>query len=402
MAEQYRFDPIRGSRINEDCADVGKSQRPVPRIPRDFDADEQSVSVQARRVAHDFRNLLMVVETRVELAQMDSTGNAKALVSLRAARAALAEARELTNVLDGLGQSEAPVAHAPINLGDVVRRTVSTLRASLPESIQLIEDLRVEPAIWVDGESVQISRLVRNLIVNAREAMPSGGRLVVSLDESVTDGDGPTGARATEAVLEIADTGEGMTPAVQAQIFEPFFTTKSGRGGTGLGLPIVREIAEAHHARISLVSSPERGTRIGVRFPMRSANGQRGGQSPIVLVVGAETDVHGTFSDAAQALEGFNMAFARSGAEALRVIEREQAAVGCLVLVMGTLSDADVALLRALRGWRGRRGVVLVDSGGAVAGPPIPAVGESLIKLPLHAGDLAQRVRASAQQSRVA
>jgi signal transduction histidine kinase len=123
------------------------------------------------------------------------------------------------------------------------------------------------PVPKVPGNPSQLQQVLINLLVNARQAMPGGGRLILRLSA-----DDPSGL----VDLMVRDTGCGMPPEVLRRIFEPHFSTKSGpdetgKGGTGLGLTSCREIVEAHRGRIRVESAPGRGTAITVRLPMLAA-----------------------------------------------------------------------------------------------------------------------------------
>jgi two-component system cell cycle sensor histidine kinase/response regulator CckA len=213
---------------------------------------------QAQRMAHDFQNLLMVAQMRVELAQLDTGENANAQASLDTARAAIAEARELTRRLGRFSSGPEPTI-TRVDLSATVDAASALVDGGLPAGVRLVVDVPVDPPALVDGDAAQLGRLVRNLVQNAAEAMPTGG--VVTVRVRV--------CRTTRRVsLVVADTGCGMSPAVRGRIFEPFFTTKANACGTGLGLPIVREIADAHAAEIGVSSTLGRGTRFVVEFPL--------------------------------------------------------------------------------------------------------------------------------------
>lgn len=348
---------------------------------------------------HDFRNLLLVAEARVELAQIDAAQHPGAVESLNAARSALAEVREMTRLLDDLTLDNPPQSQL-VNLVDVVRETVRALGGALPLTIQLVEDFQIEPPLWVHGDAAQISRLIRNLVLNARDAMPEGGRLTVSLDPIVPSECSVAGDPSGEVRLVVADTGTGMSAATRARIFEPFFTTKAGRGGTGLGLPIVREIADAHAARIEVDSAPGRGTQVCVTFPA-VASAQAAEEMPAgcarsalgkVLVVGNDERLR-SMATGSLCGSGTLVGFADTGREALRVLERERGAVRCLVVDVATLPADEVALLRALRCWRGRRGLVMLLPAEAPRRNPVAGRGECVVSRPLVFGELERSVR---------
>jgi signal transduction histidine kinase len=110
----------------------------------------------------------------------------------------------------------------------------------------------------------QIQQVLLNLLINARQAMPQGGRVVIKLAQDLESG---------TVDLIIRDNGCGMTPEVMHRIFDPFFSTKigpdaSGKGGTGLGLSMCRDIIEAHHGRIRVDSTPGKGTAFTLKLPV--------------------------------------------------------------------------------------------------------------------------------------
>jgi two-component system, cell cycle sensor histidine kinase and response regulator CckA len=116
--------------------------------------------------------------------------------------------------------------------------------------------------IEVQADRSQLEQVVMNLVVNARDAMPTGGSLAVDVRTGTTS-DG-----AQTAVLEVRDTGVGMSPEIQAHVFEPFFTTKELGRGTGLGLATVYGIVRQHSGSIDISSAPGEGTAVSVRLPM--------------------------------------------------------------------------------------------------------------------------------------
>jgi len=121
--------------------------------------------------------------------------------------------------------------------------------------IELVLEDKIQGSMVVDGE--RFVRVLLNLLDNARKAMPSGGKALV-LAERVGD----------ELVFTVSDNGEGMSQAVQARVFEPFFSN-SGKGGTGLGMLIVKNIVEAHEGSVELFSKPGLGTRIRISLPAK-------------------------------------------------------------------------------------------------------------------------------------
>lgn len=146
-----------------------------------------------------------------------------------------------------------PPEHEALELGRVITEVVELESQATKRSGVQIEQHLVSGASVV-GDPAKLKQVVLNLVVNALDAMPDGGRLDLRL-----------GVEADDVVLRVADTGKGIDPRILAEVFDPFFTTKPA--GTGLGLAIVRRIVDQHGGRVSLASTPGEGTTAVVRLP---------------------------------------------------------------------------------------------------------------------------------------
>jgi len=138
-------------------------------------------------------------------------------------------------------------------------------REARPATQSLEVTLTAATPVWLEAAGGQLRQIVWNLLRNAAEAMPRGGRIGVELGTEV-DPDGQA-----RALLRVSDTGDGIAAADREHIFEPFFSTK--RGGTGLGLATVARIVGDHQGDIEVASEPGRGTTFSLRLPARSAPG---------------------------------------------------------------------------------------------------------------------------------
>ncbi len=213
---------------------------------------------------HEFNNALTTIlnYARLGLRHRDQPTRDKALERILSAgtRAAKITASVLSMARSRSSRFE------PVDLQLLVEDVLVLLERELMKyRVQVEREFAVVPK--VSANPGQLQQVLINLLVNARQAMPSGGRLILrlSLDE-------PGGL----VDLMVRDTGCGMPPEVLRRIFEPHFSTKSGpdetgKGGTGLGLTSCREIIEAHRGRIRVESAPGRGTAITVRLPMLAA-----------------------------------------------------------------------------------------------------------------------------------
>jgi PAS domain S-box-containing protein len=216
----------------------------------------EAIGRLAAGVAHDFNNHLTVIQTAVEL--LSSTGVlAEPYRQLAADIDEAAEnAAKLTRQLLTFGrQQQQGLEMRALDLNELIRNTSKLLRHLLPSDIEIELALAPElPPVHSDRE--QLERVLLNLIVNARDAMPDGGRLTIG-----------TRSEDGQAVFEVRDSGVGMAPDIQERIFEPFFTTKAEKNGTGLGLATVYGIVTQNGGSIEVKSELGTGTTFSIRLP---------------------------------------------------------------------------------------------------------------------------------------
>lgn len=208
-------------------------------------------------VAHDFNNHLTIVLNATEHILRSSAGlDSSAREALNSIREAAGACTALTSQFLAFSRNQRrSLKLAPMDLNAVVRNACKLLRRLLPDAVTL--EFSPAPALEpVRADREQIDRVLLNLVVNARDAMPDGGRLTLL-----------TRAEDDHAVLEIQDTGVGMTPEVRAHIFEPFFTTKSHTKGIGLGLATVYGIVAQSGGSIEVQTEPGNGTTFLIRLP---------------------------------------------------------------------------------------------------------------------------------------
>ena len=220
-------------------------------------------------LAHDFNNLLTAIYGSIETLQRRLKGDRPELqrhidMALRGADRAAA----LTQQLLAFARRQ-PLESKPINLNRLVARMTDLLRQSLGESIA-IETVLAGGIWWVSTDVNQLESAILNLAVNARDAMPSGGKLTIEtantfLDEAYASAHGDV-TPGQYAMIAISDTGAGMTPEVISHAFEPFFTTKGGKG-TGLGLSSVYGFVKQSGGHVKIYSEPEEGTTVKLYLP---------------------------------------------------------------------------------------------------------------------------------------
>lgn len=229
----------------------------------------ESIGRLAGGIAHDFNNLLQAITgfSAILLSEM-ADGDPRRLDVQEIDRAAQ-RAASLTRQLLSFGRQQ-KLEVAPVQLNDVVNASVRLLQRLLGENIQL--HIELDPQLGpVRADPGQIEQVIVNLSINARDAMPDGGRLTIATRAvDLKSGEVPpvTGARPGRfACLEVHDTGVGMPPEILSKVFEPFFTTKEGGKGTGLGLSVVYGIVRQHEGFTDVQSQPGAGSCFRVFLP---------------------------------------------------------------------------------------------------------------------------------------
>jgi len=316
----------------------------------------EAVGQLAGGVAHDFNNLLTAILGYCNL-MIDEIPNEDPLrQDLEEIKSAGERAAALTRQLLAFSRRQM-LQPQVVDLNALVRQLEKLLRRLISEDVELVTALAPSlPAVKVDPASIE--QVLVNLAVNARDAMPGGGRLTietsaVELDSSYV-GTHPSVVPGRYVMLAVSDTGEGMDPATRARIFEPFFTTKEQGKGSGLGLATVYGIVQQSGGSIWVYSEPGRGTSFKVYLPATEAAvstrvSDRGGDS---AKKGWETVLLVEDEDAVRALarevlrrHGYVVLEARHGLDALRLAERHPDTIHLMVtdIVMPHMSGRDLA-----------------------------------------------------------
>ena len=230
----------------------------------------EAVGRLAGGIAHDFNNLLTVIIGYVEILlhglEPGSVATGRALEILSAAEKASALTKQL------LAFSRRQVSHpALLDINPVVGNMSNMLRRLIGEDIELNLVLNSELGT-VRSDRGQIEQILVNLVVNARDAMPGGGRITIET-EAVELGGNDTGRYfdiepGRYVRISVTDTGQGMTPQTQSHIFEPFFTTKGVGKGTGLGLSTVYGNVKQNNGSIQVRSEPGKGSSFKIYLPV--------------------------------------------------------------------------------------------------------------------------------------
>ncbi|HEV2360596.1 MAG TPA: PAS domain S-box protein [Acidimicrobiales bacterium] len=228
-----------------------------------------AVGQMAAGVCHDFNNVLTVVQLAAERLRTSENLTPTGLAQLELVRSQLDHASTIIwQILDFA--REHPYEPKLVDLGQFVEALGGILNAVLGPRITL--SLRTgRGPLRVTGDPVRLQQIVMNLVTNAREAMPDGGTLVVVVtrrNASSLAADLPVGLEAgTWVVIEVSDTGVGMSDEVKRRAFEPFFTTRGPGKGTGLGLAQVANLVAQHDGHVGVRSEEGRGTTVSVWLP---------------------------------------------------------------------------------------------------------------------------------------
>ncbi|WP_404404606.1 PAS domain S-box protein [Pelagibacterium halotolerans] len=281
-------------------------------------------------IAHDFNNLLTVIIGNLEMLDAKLTTDDKRELASEALEAAEIGARLTSRLLAFARRSH--LEAEPVNLNTFVLGLTDMLHRTLGETIFLSNAL--SPDLWmVRTDASQIESAIVNLAVNARDAMPSGGRLVIETSNVQIDDENGTGemglAPGNYVRLSVSDTGTGMPPAVRERAFEPFFTTKEKGKGTGLGLSMIYGFVKQSGGHATIYSEAEKGTTVNLYLPRYREQGEaleRGedavatlGNGELVLAVEDDERVRRLTVTRLKEL-GYNVLEAGSGAEALAVL----------------------------------------------------------------------------------
>jgi len=236
----------------------------------------ESVGRLAGGVAHDFNNILTAILSYAELTLMKLSEDHPVRNHLVSIREASEKAATLTHQLLAFSRRQVLEMKA-VDLNKVIEGMANMLSRIIGEDVLL--QLKTEATIsTIRADQGQIEQVLMNLAVNARDAMPSGGRLLIGTkDVDLNDvllRTQETVASDKYVMLSVTDTGAGMTAEVRDRIFEPFFTTKELGRGTGLGLATVYGIVKQHSGNIFVDSDPGKGTTFKVYFPIAGERGQ--------------------------------------------------------------------------------------------------------------------------------
>jgi len=367
----------------------------------------QSVGQLAAGVAHDFNNVLTIIQGHCELVAMGEKLSKSGFESLDQVRMAADRAAKLTQQLLTFGRKQFMQMEV-MDVNEVIQRVIQMLRRVLGENVSLRSNLAARlPAI--EADATMMEQVLMNLSVNARDAMPGGGSLTIGTVPVMVSRayveKNPEAREGTFICLSVSDNGTGIEADKLNKLFEPFFTTKEVGKGTGLGLATVYGIVKQHQGWIEVESELGKGTVFKVYLPasVRSVTARNGKVVPQNIRGGKETvllveDEAGVLSLARGILKsyGYDVLEARSGVEALRVWAQHDTRIDLLltdIVMPEGMSGLDLA--KKLR--QEKRDLKVLYSSGysiEVAGQDFGLTdGMAFLKKPYHSSALAIKVR---------
>jgi PAS domain S-box-containing protein len=251
----------------------------------------EAIGTLAGGVAHDFNNLLTGILGYTDVLKLELEEGSRAARSVRVIERAATRAQELTVQLLGFAR-KGKFQSVSVNLNEAIGDVIAFLDRTLHKNIQVAQRLSPKTP-WIMGDPSQIHQLLLNLAVNARDAMPAGGKLtfsteLVELDEDAVRAHvGLTPGRYN--LITVSDTGVGIPSDKLERIFEPFFTDKEDGSGTGMGLAMVYGVTKSHRGSVSVHSEVGQGSLFEVYLPYTPNQFERTSKQPRELVRGTGT-----------------------------------------------------------------------------------------------------------------
>ena len=385
--------------INTDITSKKKLEEQFLRVQR-----MESIGTLASGIAHDLNNVLAPIMMSVEMLKdmVPGVEGQNLLIMLQScAQRGANLIKQVLSFARGMGGKRVPV-----NVIHILSDIENIVRDTFPKNI-VFQLTRPRELGTVLGDPTQLHQVFMNLCVNARDAMPLGGRLKVVLENIVVDeiyADMNSDSRLGPYLLvKVEDTGSGIPPAIKNKIFEPFYTTKEIGKGTGLGLSTTQAIVKSHGGFISLYSEMGKGAQFKVYLPaapstrsetehLRARPAPPSGQGELLLIVDDEEPIR---SVTQKTLERFNyrVLLAANGAEAIAIYAKQGSEIALVLTDMAMpIMDgpATIVALRALNpevkiigcsGHASTGGVAQALTAGVLHFIPKPYTAETLLKV---------------------
>jgi len=332
----------------------------------------EAIGALAGGIAHDFRNILQAILGCSDLLALDLKEGDKGYEEVKEIQKAAQRGSELTHQLLTFSR-KVRSKFRPLDINDEIRSAAKLLGRTLPKTIQI--DMRLQEDIpKIEADPAQIEQVLLNLSINAKDAMPNGGKLILSTECVVLKEDlWKRSIRIRSGryvVLGVSDTGQGIDNESMEHIFEPFYTTKGAGKGTGLGLAMVYGIVQNHRGYILCESETGKGTCFKIYMPVLEADlydnkvfekeirRELRGKGETVLMV---DDDRATLSIAAKGLSrfGYKVLKTHSGEEGLEIFARMRDEIDVVILDYMMPGVDGLSLLKKIRDMNPNAKVIL-------------------------------------------
>ncbi len=312
----------------------------------------EAIGTLAGGIAHDFNNLLTAILGYSEIMMGMIKEGDQFYKPVTIINNAAQKGADLAKKILMVTRKE-KMEVRPININKLIHNSMEILQRSIPKNIEIVTNLKDDiPNIMADPS--QIEQVIINLAVNARDAMPEGGRLIIETSIVAAENGAANGTitniKEGFIKLSVSDTGIGIDKNIQSKIFDPFFTTKEVGKGTGLGLYIVHSIISNHGGYINLYSEPGRGTRFNIYLPItKGIAPEKSGQdidikgTGTILVIDDDPDVRELCVDMLESL-GYTVLTAGTGSEGIKIFRsrKDDISVVILDMIMPKMSGNEV------------------------------------------------------------
>jgi signal transduction histidine kinase/ActR/RegA family two-component response regulator len=276
---------IERKRIEEEKARIENQLRQAQKM--------EAIGTLAGGIAHDFNNILAPIIGYTEMTLNDVPQSSPMHYDLKQVLKAAHRARDLVRQILSFSRHRKEQQRTPVNISTIVKEALKLLRASLPSSIEIRQDVQEGMAL---ADATQIHQVLINLCTNADHAMGGSGMLDVSLKEvALSSNDLSSLSMSTMDLnpgsylkLSVSDTGHGMDASTMQRIFDPYFTTKEVGKGSGLGLSVVHGIVKRHEGMIGVRSEPGKGSAFEVYIPKIESRPDKTGEIHLALPKGTE------------------------------------------------------------------------------------------------------------------
>jgi len=357
-------------------------------------------------MAHDFNNLLGIIVGNLDMARGRTGDDDELAESVAEALDAAWRGADLTRRLLAFARRQ-PLRPARVEVNELIGNTVKLLRRLLGEDIEVALDLG--DGVWpIIVDPAQLEASLANLATNARDAMPQGGRLIIATANRQLDADYvaacPDATAGDFVMIEVSDTGTGMSPEVQQRIFEPFFTTKETGKGTGLGLSMVFGFLRQSEGHVNVYSEPGVGTTFRLYLPrakiaaapreVANPDAAVRGAGQMVLIVEDNKGMRRIVGRQLDAL-GYRVRECESASEALDLLAREPVDLLFTDIVMpGGTDGVELARLARER-WPDLKVILTSGFPQSRLAERISSDGPQLLSKPYRREDLAAALHAA-------